>query len=259
MGNCWRSEAWGVRIHSFMSGTSDARLQSVLQGHTGSVTHVAFAHSGFLIATGGDGTTRLWDGVSGEALTLATGPGFSAFSPDDDRLAFATGEGIGVWDVCTAPERKTLHAGMTGNRAERWVDRGVLAAVFSPDEKLLATAAYDGVRFWDPDSGGELADLKVGRCKSVLFDPDDRGLITSGGRGTYRWPIRPDSAHGPDAISIGPPQLLWESTTDDEWHCASWLPDHRTLAIVDNARTGRAGRFSQPASGPEPGDHPRFR
>ena len=36
-----------------------------------------------------------------------------------------------------------------------------------------------------------------------------------------RWPIRPDSAHGPDAISIGPPQLLWELTTDLAWKLAT--------------------------------------
>ena len=42
-------------------------LTSVLQGHTGSVVTLRFAHSGYLLATSSwDGTTRLWDGVSGE-------------------------------------------------------------------------------------------------------------------------------------------------------------------------------------------------
>ena len=77
---------------------------------------------------------------------------------------------------------------------------------------------------------------KAGRCRSVLFDSDGRGVVTSGRWGAYRWPIRPDSAQGPDAISIGPPELLWESISDNEWPCASWLPDRRTLAIIDNAR-----------------------
>ena len=61
-------------------------------------------------------------------------------------------------------------------------------------------------------------------------------VVTYGRWGVYRWPIRPDSALGPNAISIGPPELLWESRSDNEFTCASWLPDHRTLAIIDNAR-----------------------
>jgi serine/threonine protein kinase/WD40 repeat protein/tetratricopeptide (TPR) repeat protein len=213
-------------------------LQSILQGHTDMVDHVLFAHSGYLVAThGADGTTRLWDGASGEPLAVAEGKSFSNFTPDNRRLSFCTGGGIGVWDVSTARERRTLHAGMTGNRAERWLDRGIRAAQFSPDGQLLATAAEDGVRLWDVDPGRELAHLQAGGCSSALFDPNGRGIITSGRRGVYRWQIRSDSARGPDALAIGPPELLWESVSDDNvWACASWLPDRRTLAIIENER-----------------------
>ena len=210
-------------------------LQSVLQGHTIKVDHLMFAHSGYLVATHGyDATTRLWDGASGQPLAVALGKTCANFAADDRRLAFTTGGGIGAWDLSTAPECRTLHAGMTGNRGEGPLGGGVRAAEFSPDEKLLATAADDGARLWDVDAGRDVAHLKAGKCVSALFDSDDPGIITSGRWGTYRWPIRPDSGRGSDAISIGPPELLWEGS--DDWACASWLPDRRTLAIIDNTR-----------------------
>jgi serine/threonine protein kinase/WD40 repeat protein/tetratricopeptide (TPR) repeat protein len=227
----------GEDPHVYVLNVRRKTLQSVLQGHTKMVDHLSFAHSGYLLATHGhDAATRLWDAASGECLVVAPGRNYCGFSADDRRLAFTTGWRIGVWDISTAPERQTLHAGMTGNRTERRVDGGVQAAEFSPDATLLATAADDGVRLWDGDSGREIAHLNAGKCRSVLFDSDGSGVITCSRSGAYRWPIRPDSMRGPDAISMGPPELLWERLSDNEFACASWLPDRRTLAIIDNAR-----------------------
>ena len=85
-----------------------------------------FAHSGYLLATASwDGTTRLWDAASGEPLATAPG-GFLGFSPDDRRLAFAVGGKIGVWDVATGAECRTLHPGMLGNRSEARDATGVI-------------------------------------------------------------------------------------------------------------------------------------
>ena len=62
-----RVYVWNVR---------DGALSSILKGHSAAITAAAFAHSGHLLATSSyDGTTRLWDGVSGESL--ATVPGAS--------------------------------------------------------------------------------------------------------------------------------------------------------------------------------------
>ena len=70
-------------------------LQSVLQGHTDMVDHVAFAHSGYLVATT---WLRRHDPALGwlpreNPWRWRQGKRFSGFAPDDRRLAFDTAGG----------------------------------------------------------------------------------------------------------------------------------------------------------------------
>ena len=123
---------------------------------------------------------------------------------------------------------------MLGNRSEARDATEVTAADVSPNDRLVATSVGDGVRLWEADSGRELAYLNAGFCESVLFHPDGKSLVSSGNWGLYRWPVRPDPDRGADAIRVGPPELLRE-TADRKWTKATWLPDHRTLALIDNA------------------------
>jgi WD40 repeat protein len=122
---------------------------------------------------------------------------------------------------------------MLGNRTERPDATGVFWADVSPDGRLVATCDRDGVRLWEADTGRELAHLKAGYCDTVLFHPNGQSLISSGRWGLYHWAIRPDPDHGPDAVCVGPPQLVRE--TAGGWPKGCWLPDHRTLALIDNA------------------------
>jgi eukaryotic-like serine/threonine-protein kinase len=211
-------------------------LASVLQGHTSYIINARFAHKGHLLATTSwEGMTRLWDAASGKFL--ATAPGMEiAFAPDDHRLAFRDGLNVGVLEVASGDECRTLHPAMLGNRGERRDATQVFSGAFSPDGRLLATGDGDGVRLWASDTGSEVAHLKAGPCASVQFHPDGHSLITCGNWGLYRWPICPDPEHGGDAAVVGPPELLREST-GHPWNGATWLPDHRTLAMIDNSQT----------------------
>ncbi len=209
-------------------------LSSILQGHTHAIGVAQFAHSGYLLATASWDGTRLWDAASGEPLAFARGSPRGSFAPDDRRLAFAVDGKIGVWDVAVARECRTLHPEMLGNRTEARDENGVMAADVSPDGRMVATGGEDGVRIYDADTGRELAHLDAGFCDTVLFHPDGHSLITSGRWGLYRWPIRLDPDRGADAICIGPPELLRESS-GSEWSKATWQPDHRALALIDNA------------------------
>ena len=107
---------------------------------------------------------------------------------------------------------------------------------FSPDGSLVATSDGDGVRLWQSDTGRELAHLKAGFCETVLYHPDGQSLMSSSRWGLYRWPIRFDTDRGPDAIRIGPPELLRESAGTG-WSKAAWMPDHQSLAMIDNANS----------------------
>jgi WD40 repeat protein/tetratricopeptide (TPR) repeat protein len=208
-------------------------LASVLQGHTAYIVNAEFAHAGYLLATScSHGSTRLWDAASGELLATAPGS-FLRFAPDDRRLAYGVVGAVGVWDVASGDECRTLHPAMFGNRAERRDATNVGSSAFSPDGRLLATGDGDGIRLWEADTGREVAFLKNADCGSVLFHPNGKSLISSGKGGLYRWPVRPDPQHGADAVCIGPPQLLQEIASH-EWKAATWLPDQRTLALIDN-------------------------
>ncbi len=249
----WRSQvgnqnlAWSAdgQLLAIGSYTGDERvyvwnvrrgeLASVLQGHTANIINVLFAHSGYLLATSSaDGTTRLWDAASGELLATAPGNALG-FATDDRRLAFRASRSVGVWEVASGDECRTLHSAMLGNRSERRDVIQLTSGEFSPDGRLLATGDGDGIRLWEADTWREVAHIKAGACGSVLFHPDGQSLIVSDQWGLFRCPIRPDPENGADAVRIGPAELLRE-TRGESWNKAAWLPDHHTLAMTDNSQ-----------------------
>ena len=210
-------------------------VTAALQGHTACVKWIRFAHSGYLLATASwDGTTRLWDGVSGEPLAVAQGNLRGGFAPDDRRLGFVQGDKVGVWDVAVAPECRTLHPEMLGDRSEKPEGANPFAADVSPDGKLVATSGLSGVHLWEADTGRELAHFQSGPSDTVLFHPDGKSLVSTGNCGLDRWPIRRDPDAGAEGLRIGPPELMWTNPLRKPFPRTSWLTDCRTLAVTDN-------------------------
>jgi WD40 repeat protein/tetratricopeptide (TPR) repeat protein len=218
----------------FVWDVERGRLASVLQGHTSMVVGCRFAPAGHLLATWSwDGSIRLWNAAAGQNL-LSTPGAESSFSADGRRLAFVYGPALHVCDLAAGQDVRTLNPGLLGNRTAATENASVHAAGFSPDGRIVALAAREDVYLNDPLNDRELARLKTGVCSTLLFDWDGGYLITCGDQGLLRWPIRRDPEGKAEALRIGPPELLQELTPVQPPSVASWLPDHRTLAVTDN-------------------------
>src|SRR5262249_44709295 len=95
---------------------SDWHKQSVLEGHHRRVLGVAFSPTGELLASSyGDGTTLLWDPISGPLVARVPGK-CAGFDRRGRRLAFQQGLQVGIWEVATGRECCQLRYGRVGNR-----------------------------------------------------------------------------------------------------------------------------------------------
>ncbi len=198
------------------------------------VTHVALNHRGDLLATASSSGTTLWDPWGGKEL-LSTGSLASDFSRDDRRLGLGVfGPEVGRWEVAAGGEYRPLH----GHRREARIEN----LDISPDGRLLASAAADGVRLWDLAAGKEVAALPTGSTDSVIFDPAGGFLITSGVSGLYRWPIRVPAASSSARLRIGPPVPIRPRAPWYPGFRASLSMDGRTVAARDARGTGRDPR-----------------
>jgi WD40 repeat protein/tetratricopeptide (TPR) repeat protein len=209
----------------------ERRLQSVLEGHAGLGIVIKFSNAGdFLISTGWDGTTRLWDPVSGRQLVQGEGH-FVDLGRDDRQLALMSARrgpsgamerpgtsgsterespsqtahtyDLGMWEVAGGWECRTLHHGFVGNRTRRPDHWGPTSLDFAPDGSLLASSHLDGVRLWDlagavstPEQRGagnavaEIGHLPMRWTAHVRFHPKGDSLFTYGLSGLHHWPLR---------------------------------------------------------------------
>jgi WD40 repeat protein len=141
-----------------------------------------------------------------------------AFSPDDKRLASASGDQtVKVWDAQTGQEELSLK-GHTG---------AVQGVCFSPDGKRLASAggAYDKgeVKVWDAERGQEVLTLRghTGFVRCVCWSPDGKRLASAGGKSNVGEVKVWDAGRGQEVLAL-------RHTSDIVG--VSWSPDGKRLA-----------------------------
>src|SRR5262249_24004360 len=127
---------------------------------------------GLLVSRGRDGVTRFWDPVGQREVLRVRGISFLQFHKDGRRLAYRgyNTPRLGVWEVADGSVCRVLNS----HRGQ--VPQGHAGVSFSPDSRLLATSAGDGLYLWDPHSGRQLGWVSTGPCQDVLFDPAGRFL-----------------------------------------------------------------------------------
>jgi WD40 repeat protein len=108
-----------------------------------------------------------------------------ALSRDGETLVVAGADGvIRFVDMGTGEARRTI----TGHT------NSIYLAIFSPDERLMASSSRDHTaRIWDVATGRELQKLDGFRCsvKAVAFSPDGQMLAASGNDGMLRlWDVK---------------------------------------------------------------------
>lgn len=172
-----------VRLWDAETGTT---LGATME-HPQMVDEVTFSPDGKLLATGcRDGSTRLWDGMTGAFVASSNSGGFVqgvSFSPDGQRLAAATTRKILILDV---PSLKLLKE-LESDPPFAW-----RSVAFSPDgTRLAANSVNRTSNLWDTRTwttiGDPMRENSLGTCQNVAFSRDSATIATTGGQAIRLW------------------------------------------------------------------------
>jgi WD40 repeat protein len=163
-------------------------LITELAGHSAAVVSARFSPDGHQVATGSyDMTVRIWDVASAKTVKILqghTGPLRSvAYSADGKRLVTTSSldKTARIWDLETGEAVAVLgHAQFISD------------AAFSHDGTRVATAAQDGTRLWDAQSGAMTLTLEQQLASAIAFSPDGGLLAVShpGAVGLTIWDLQ---------------------------------------------------------------------
>ena len=167
------------------------KVWDIITGNTIDLGHVelrpiSFSHDGAMLASGGDKGAQLWDVNTGENVAnipvkQKTRVRLISFSPDGKTLAYrVSGEKFTrLWDVTTQTQ-----TGIIENPSiECWS--------FSPDGKILASAAGRIITLWDVVTRQNIATLEghLNQIRGMTYSPDGKTLASTSSIEIRLWDI----------------------------------------------------------------------
>jgi WD40 repeat protein len=230
--------AAGDNVHLYDPATGQERLRIERRARG-----LAFSRDGSVLTGAASGAIYRWDAASGRQLTPAAAQDSAVeqiLVSADGRRVFTTDQDgdLRVWDTAGKESPRRIAGG---------IERGVMA---SPDGRFLAWVVADGSGLQLYDAVGErLIDrfAAVAYDAPVAFLPDDKTLLTLGGRDTgggdmtvRLWDI--ESGKARRSFAVGPKsdpkhrRLALPAYTNRR---AALSPDGKTLAIGPDWTDGR--------------------
>jgi WD40 repeat protein len=179
------TEGWHVQLWDIDAPPGDEGLSpsETLTGHLSVIRLIDFSADGRMVASAsGDGTSQIWDTVTGETLlVLPHGVHVRSvvFHPDGHSLLSSDLDGVArVWDI--RPEGSSERLGLMAN------DAASFEVDVSPDGTTLATGG--AARLWDLATGKlrQSLDGHDDIVMSVDFHPDGGRVATASADGTAR-------------------------------------------------------------------------
>ncbi|MCL4860899.1 MAG: WD40 repeat domain-containing protein [Caldilineaceae bacterium] len=173
------------------------KKKQVLDGHTTTVTAVAFSPNGYYMVSGsGDRTMIYWD-MRNLTEVRTFGPispvNDVAFSPDGQQVLSGHDDPLlRLWDVNSAGSEPRIYVGHTDP---------ISAVSFSHDGRFALSGAEDALRVWDIESGDQIVSFvgHSGRIQQAIFVGDGQMILAwdMWRDDTLRlWKLPPDALDG---------------------------------------------------------------